>query len=82
MTVLDSYLMIIGSIIAMIALLWLMGKAFGEELQRRKDEEREMQREDKRFGNAVDELAVRIQLDREQLFRDYLKSEEDTKWKY
>ena len=77
MTVLDSYLMIIGSIIAMIALLCLMGKAFGEELQRRKDEEREMQREDKRFENAVWEITTRVNDDRADLFRTYSEMEVD-----
>lgn len=78
----NSIITIIAFSTAFVGLLWLLDRAFAEQNAERKRELRAVQRAEVLHENAVDELAVRIQLDREQLFRDYLKSEEDTKWKY
>ena len=75
MTEIASILMIIILSAAFVGLLWLVDKAFGEEVQRRKDALREMQREDKRRENTVWEITTRVNDDRSDLFRKYAELE-------
>lgn len=75
MSNLCSYLMIIGSIIAMFVLLWLLDLALAEENQRRRDELREMQRECKRRENLEWYINTRAEYNRADLFRSYAEME-------
>lgn len=70
-----SVIVIIVYSAAFCGLLWLTDKTFAEENQRRKGEEREIQREEQRFENTVWEITTRVQDSRADLFRTWAELE-------
>ncbi len=67
---------IILDILLIPIILWLFDLYCGCELQERRDEERQEQRMLALRQDFDEQITFRLQLDREQLFRDYAKMEE------
>lgn len=66
---------IILDILLIPVILWLLDFYCGCELQERRDEERQEQRMLALRQDFDEQITFRLQLDREQLFRDYEKME-------